>query len=426
MLWEPGRVDAGAGGEGASVGGRRGNGGRMRIFSKYVFQQAAGSFLLILVSLTGIVWIALALRQFNVVTTQGQDTWMLVKMTSLAIPNLMAIIAPFSFLIAALHTLNRLNTDSELIVLSAAGSKVWTVGRPLLLLALLVTLSLAFVSHLAQPWSMRLLRDYIVRVRSDLLTQVIQPGRFSSPEPDLMFHIRDREANGVLDGLVMHDTRDKAQSQSYLAEHGTIVKQDGTAYLVMSTGHIIRRTAANEPPQIVAFDKYVVDLDRFQPQDEGVGELKPRERYFDELTNPDPKGKIFRNAPGQFRAELHERFSGPLYPIAFAFLIIAFVGQARSTRSTRMESLILTFLLGTACRMAGLALNSSVVRNPAMLFAVYAVPLGAVAVSLIVIRGADRQKTGLAAIDKLVEIGAPIAAGARRTLGALNWRKVAS
>ena len=74
----------------------------MRIFSRYVFRQASGSFLLILISLTGVVWIALALRQFNVVTSQGQNTWMLIKMTSLAVPNLMAIIAPFSYLIAAL------------------------------------------------------------------------------------------------------------------------------------------------------------------------------------------------------------------------------------------------------------------------------------------------------------------------------------
>ncbi len=241
----------------------------MRIFSKYVFRQATSAFLLILASLTGIVWIALALRQFNVVTSQGQDSWMLIRMTSLAVPNLMAIIAPFSFLIAALQVLNRLNSDSELIVLSAAGSTVWTVARPLLLLAFLVSIFLAFVSHLAQPWSMRLLRDYMVQVRSDLLTQVIQPGRFSSPEPDLMFHIRDRSTDGELLGLVMHDTRDKALSQSYLAEHGTIVKQDGTAYLVMTTGHIIRRTDADTAPQIIAFDKYVVDLDRFEPQDDG-------------------------------------------------------------------------------------------------------------------------------------------------------------
>ena len=375
----------------------------MRIFSRYVFRQAAGSFLLILTSLTGVVWITLALRQFDVVTTQGQDTWMLIKMTTLALPNLMAIIAPFSLLIAALHTLNRLNTDSELIVLSASGSKVWTVARPLLLLAFLVSIFLAFVSHLAQPWSTQQLRDYLVKVRTDLLTQVIQPGRFSSPEPDLMFHIRDREANGELIGLVMHDTRDKAQSQSYLAEHGTIVKQDGTAYLVMSTGHIIRRTDANEPPQIVAFDKYVVDLDRFEPQDTGAGELKPRERYWNELTNPGPNSKLYRTDPGQFRSELHERLVNPLYPITFVFLIVAFVGQARSTRSSRIEALVVAFLVAAMCRLVGLALTNGVARDPSLVVALYGFPLSAVALSLIVIRRAERQKTGLVLIDKFVD-----------------------
>ena len=395
----------------------------MRIFSRYVFRQAVGSFLLILTSLTGVVWIALALRQFNVVTTQGQDTWMLIKMTSLAIPNLMAIIAPFSLLIATLHTLNRLNTDSELIVLSTSGSKVWTVARPLLLLALIVSLFLAFVSHLAQPWSMQLLRNYMVKVRTDLLTQVIQPGRFSSPEPDLMFHIRDREANGELVGLVMHDTRDKAQSQSYLAEHGTIVKQDGTAYLVMSAGHIIRRTDANEPPQIVAFDKYVVDLDRFEPQDVGAGELKPRERYWSELTNPAPDSRLYKSDPGQFRSELHERLVNPFYPITFALLIVAFVGQARSTRSSRIEALVVAFLVAAMCRLIGLALTNAVSRNPSLLLALYGLPLGAMALSLIVIRRAERQKTGLVLMDKLVDAGGRTAAAARMLLGRVQRRK---
>ena len=395
----------------------------MRIFSRYVFRQAAGSFLLILVSLTGVVWIALALRQFNVVTSEGQDTWMLIKMTSLALPNLMAIIAPFSFLIAALHTLNRLNTDSELIVLSASGSKVWTVARPLLLLAFLVSIFLAFVSHLAQPWSMRLLREYMVQVRTDLLTQVIQPGRFSSPEANLMFHIRDRAADGRLIGLVMHDTRDKTQSQSYLAEHGEIVKQDKTAYLVMSAGHIIRRTDANEPPQIVAFDKYVVDLDRFEPQDTGSSELKPRERYWSELTDPEPDSRLYKTQPGQFRSELHERLVNPLYPIAFAFLIVAFVGQARSTRSNRLQGLLAAFLIGAICRLVGLALTNAVARNPALVVPLYGLPLGVIGLSLMMIKGADHQKKGLALVDKAVDACAPVLNGVRRLLGRFRRRR---
>lgn len=392
---------------GGVQGELRGATANMRIFSRYVFKQAAGAFLLILLSLSGIVWIALALRQLNVVTSQGQDTWMLIRMTTLALPSLMAIIAPFSFLIAALHTLNRLNTDSELIVLTASGSTVWTAARPLLLLALLVAMFLAFVNHLAQPWSMRLLKDYIVQVRTDLLTQVMQPGRFSSPEPNLTFHIRERTLNGELLGLVMHDTRDKDMAQSYLAERGVIVKQDPSAYLVMTAGHIIRRTNPNEPPQIVAFDKYAVDLDRFEVQDGLQAELKPRERYLNELLEPGDS-ELYARQPGQFRAELHERFVSPLYPIAFAFIIIAFVGQARSTRTSRMESLVIAFLAATGARLAGLALNNVVALKASLVPALYALPLVVIGLSLLVIRGSDRQKTGLRLIEKTVDAIGPV------------------
>lgn len=371
----------------------------MGIFAKYVFRQASAAFLMILLSLSGIVWIALALRQLNVVTSQGQDTMMLIKMTTLALPNLMAIIAPFSFLIASLHTLNRLNTDSELIVLSAAGSTVWTTARPLILLALAVAAGLAFVNHLAQPWSMRLLKEYIVQVRTDLLTQVIQPGRFSSPEANLTFHIRERAMNGELIGLLMHDTRDKTQAQSYLAERGQIVKQDPTAYLVMSTGHIIRRSDPKEPPQIIAFDKYAVDLDRFEAQDDGEGELKPRERYFSELYDPGDSA-LYKVQPGQFRAELHERFASPLYPIAFALIVVAFVGQARSTRTSRMENLVVAFLVAAGARLGGLAFNNLVALDPGYLIALYGLPLAVMFVALIMISAAGRQRSGPSTSDR--------------------------
>ena len=43
----------------------------MTIFERYVFRQAGGALLIILLTLSGIVWVALALRQLNVVTSQG-------------------------------------------------------------------------------------------------------------------------------------------------------------------------------------------------------------------------------------------------------------------------------------------------------------------------------------------------------------------
>jgi len=379
----------------------------MTIFERYVFRQAGGALLIILLSLSGIVWVALALRQLNVVTSQGQDAWMLLKMTTLALPGLIAIIAPFALLIATIHTLNRLNSDSELIVLTASGATIWTPAKPILLLALLVSMGVAFVNHAAMPWSLRLLREYIVQVRTDLLTQVIQPGRFSSPERNLTFHIRERTHDGELLGLIMHDTRDNAQSQSYLAERGVIVKQKPSNYLVMTDGHIVRRNTrhkTDEPAQLIAFDKYAVDLAQFERKlGDHNNDFKARERYLGELLNPEPTSFRYKRSPGRFWSEVHERFSNPLYPVAFALIALAWVGQAQSTRQNRMHYVTAAFVIAVAARVGGLALNNVVSIQTIMAPLLYVVPLAAGGFALWLLNQPTREPTAPAFIGLLIE-----------------------
>ncbi len=382
----------------------------MTIFARYVFRQAGGALLLILISLSGIIWISLALRELNVVTSQGQSTWTLLKMTTLGLPNFMAIIAPFALLIAVMHTLNRLNSDSELIVLTASGSTMRAVAQPLLLLGFAVFLFVSFVNHLAMPWSLRLLREIIVQVRADLLTQVIQPGRFSSPEQGLTFHIRERTLNGVLEGLIMHDAREPKEVQTYLAEHGIIVKQDASAYLVMTAGHIMRRSKDGGPAQIIAFDKYAVDLNSLnEKQDDEASDLKPRERYLGELIHPEPESRSYQQSPNRFTAELHERISSPFYPIVFVLIGLAAVGQAQSTRQNRVERMVVGVAAAAGLRMAGLAVNNLVVINAAMVPILYAVPLGACAITLLIIaKGARMRRGGPTLRDRLSDLFAPL------------------
>ena len=389
----------------------------MTIIFRYVFRQTATALLLILASLGGIVWIALALKQLNVVTSQGQDAWMLIKMTTLALPNLLAIIAPFALLISALHILNRLNGDSELIVMTAAGGTVWNIARPLIALALLVTLAVGFVNHVGMPWSLRLLREYIVQMRTDLLTQVMQPGRFSTPEKGLTFHIRERSFNGDLLGLVVNDNRKRQDKQTYLAEHGKILKQAPTAYLVMTNGHILRHSKKDEPSQIIAFDKYIIDLDRLDRSDGRSFDLKPRERYFSELINPAPNDRLYKHKPGMFRAELHERFSNPLYPITFILIALAAAGQAQSTRQARTERMVIGFIVAVGCRMTGLAANNLVVMNPVFIPLLYAIPAVASAAAMLqIVINAKPRRTRLLS-DRLSDAFGPIIDRLTRAFG---------
>lgn len=375
----------------------------MHIISRYVFRQAASVLLLILLSLGGIVWIALALRELNVVTSGGQNALTLLKMTTLALPNLLGVIAPFALLIAVVQVLSRLNGDSELIVLTASGATIWSVARPLLFLAAIVSMGVAFVNHVGMPWSLRTLREFVVQVRTDLLTQVIQPGRFSTPETGLTFHIRDRAQNGELLGLIMQDQRKPPQSQAFLAARGVIVKQDDSAYLVMTDGHIVNRDKPNEPAQIIQFDRYAVDLDQFEAKVDGKYEFKPRERYLPELWWPDTKAAGYKKQEGHYRAELHERFANPLYPFVFVMIALATVGQAQSTRQNRFAPVLAGLLTAAGVRVAGLALNNVVVLSAAATPLLYLLPVCAVLGSLYVIRQSAKPRPGPSRFERVFD-----------------------
>ena len=346
----------------------------MRILSRYVFRQTAGALVLILLSLTGVVWIAVALRQLELITTQGQDALRFLTMTTLAIPSMMALIAPIALLIASIFVLNRLNSDSELIVMAAGGMPAWSILKPLALLAFLVSLGIAFVNHVAGPWSQQKLRELAMQVRTDLMAQVIQPWRFTSPEAKLTVHIRDRAPNGELLGLLMHDGRDPKQVVTYLAERGLIIKQGGIAYLRMDKGHIVRRLENEATPQIVVFDRYAVDLNQLEQRADQIYYFKPRERFTPELLWPDVTDPVYKISPASYTSELHERFASPFYTFAFVLLVLAFMGQAQTTRTSRTRALVSAFAVAVFYRVVGITAASFVITRPAAAPLLYAIP----------------------------------------------------
>jgi lipopolysaccharide export system permease protein len=355
----------------------------MMLFGRYMFRQVTNAFLVILLTLTIVVWLATALKELNLITSQGQGIVLFFQMTMLSLPSLMALIAPNAMLMAALYTLDRMNGDSELIVMTASGAPVWRIGTPLLALASLVSIAILLANLFLTPASMRALRSFVTQVRADLISQVLQPGRFSSPEAGLTFHIRDRSLNGDLLGLLVHDERDNKQVMSYLAERGRIITNDEGSYLVMFEGYVHRYDGqeADKNVQIVAFDQNMLDISEFSPKDNGGKDLRPREKYISDLISPDMNDKATKRNYGQIRSELHDRLATPLYPLVFAFVAIALLGHARTTRESRWAQILLAFGIALGLRVAGLMSSNLVALNAWAVALVYAVPLGAILVA---------------------------------------------
>lgn len=144
----------------------------MTLFGRYMFRQVTNAFLVILLTLTAVVWLATALKELNLITSQGQGILLFFQMTLLSLPSLVALIAPNAMLMAALYTLDRMNGDSELIVMTASGAPIWRIGAPLLALGAIVSLVILFANLFITPASVRELRTFITQVRADLISQV--------------------------------------------------------------------------------------------------------------------------------------------------------------------------------------------------------------------------------------------------------------
>ncbi|MEJ2374608.1 MAG: LPS export ABC transporter permease LptF [Pseudolabrys sp.] len=311
----------------------------MGSINRYIFRTTFSAFLVVLVSLTAVIWVTQALHDFDLVTSQGQTILVFMGITGLIIPLLVLVIAPIALLIAVAHVLNKLSTDSEIIVMNAAGMSPWVLFRAFMIVAVVVSLIVAAISAYFAPKGLRMLRDWITEVRANVVSSVVQPGRFTALENGVTIHIRQRRANGQLAGIFLDDRRNAKERLTVLAEDGELLDDDKGTFLVLQKGIVQRHAADQRDPAMVVFDRYAFDLSQFASGPQAV-KYSIRERYLWQLLWPDPKDPFFIKEPGQFRAELHDRLMAPLYPLAFVIIAFAYLGAPRTTRQSRNMSML--------------------------------------------------------------------------------------
>ena len=341
---------------------------------RYVFKTTLASFAAALGVLTFMIWITQALREFDLLTTKGQSVLVFLTVTGLTVPSLVIIIAPISLFIATLYSLNKLNGDSELIVMTASGLSPARLMQPFIALTVLVALLVAMMSLYLMPWSFHELRDLVTQVRADFLGRVVREGTFTTLDQGFVFHYRERGPNGELLGVFMQDRRDPLKVSTYLAEKGRTLSVGANSYLVLEKGSVQRQQSNSRDPAMVVFDRYAIDLAQFDP-DEGDATYKPRERSTLELLQLNDKDPYVQRQMGRFRAELHDRLVSPLYAMTFGMIAFAALGQARTTRQGRSSAILMAIIVASIVRGTGFLASNYVARTPAAVPLVYLVPL---------------------------------------------------
>ncbi len=372
----------------------------MRLAERYIFGIAFSAFAACLIGLTAVIWITQLLRELDLLTGKGQTLFVFFTVTALSLPALITVISPVALFIATIYTLNRLNSDSELIVMSAAGIAPSRLMRPFLVLSLLVAMLVGLMTMHLMPASLQELRNLVTQIRADFVANMVKAGQFTTLDNGITFHYRERSGDALL-GIFMQDRRDADRPIVYLAERGQTVEVNGQPYLVLEKGSVQRQEQNSRDSSIVSFERYAVDLTAFNQEGDDIV-YKPRERSTMQLLFPDNEEPYYKVQEGRFRAELHDRLSAWLYPLAMMMIAFAALGDPRTTRQGRGLAIAAAVAAVVGMRIAGFAASGAVVRSPLAAAGVYGAPLAAIAISLALIfkgslkavRGPDRSGRG--------------------------------
>jgi lipopolysaccharide export system permease protein len=391
----------------------------MPLVHRYVARRILTLFPAGLLVLTAIIWSTQALQRLDLVTAKGQTFAVFLELTLLAVPYLATLLAPIAFVIAMVAVYDSLNRDSELVVVAAAGAGRTRLLAPALTSAAVCAVLVAIGAAYLGPAGLAKARVMLTEVRADVVTAIVQPGRFIEIEDGLTVHIRDRLADGTLQGLLLDDARRGDLSMTYLAETGRVVEADGNTLLVMTNGSVQRMERPDDELTVVAFDAYAFDL-----TDLTAGPvrtvLRPSERTLAELLAPAADDTYRAEREALFRIELHDRLSQPLAPIVYALVVFLFVGDPRMHRQSRFAGIAAAGLAVAAVRGASYGILLASENAPALVYLVYPLLAGVGGLAFFMIV-TDRRVTVheraaarlVHALSRLTERGTPAGAAAR-------------
>ena len=208
----------------------------MLLIDRYIFRQFLGSTLLASAALIALAVISQSLSALGVIIDQRQSVIVFVKVIALAMPQLIVLILPVGVLIGAMAAMNRLRTDQEIVICSAAGLSRRRVMAPGFELAGAVAVISLILSLWIQPVCYRALRDTLETVRGDLAASLIRPGRFTHPAPGLTVYAKSVDDDGAIHNLFINRVTKAGRDITVTAQEGRFERRNGTPMLVMREG----------------------------------------------------------------------------------------------------------------------------------------------------------------------------------------------
>ena len=358
----------------------------MSKFNIYIIKEILLSFFLLSTLLTGILWLGQGLRHIDLLTSDNISFVSYLSYIVMLIPKITTLTIPISLFLTVLLSLNRIRTDSELLILWASGeSNKSILLKPILLISLSIFVIYLLITINITPYSLNEIRQKIIEIRSSgINSSILQERKFISPTDSLTIFIQERDGNEI-DNLLIHDLKNKDKPQTYIAQKGQFISEGNIKLLRLYNGNIQIFDKSDNRISEIEFDTYDLDLSPYS-------KVESSHRYSDELFTKEIYNNLqgksiaeFNNYEREQFAEINNRIISPLYLICLSVLPLLALNYLKSPNSNSILTISVISLIALLIKILEISLANLLIENNYLVFLNYIMPIFILTLFLILI-----------------------------------------
>ena len=342
---------------------------------KYFFYEFIRYFVVVLFALAAVIWTIQAVNFLDLVTEDGHAFGLYLLYSLLLLPKILTKLIPFSFLIASIITILKLEKDNELIILWTSGlNKIYIVNL-IIRISILIMFIQLLMANLINPESLNLSRSLIKNSQLQFVPSLLKERQFNDTVKGLTIFVDKKNLNGEYENIFIRDegkvlTQVSQGSSTIFAKSGYVSANEDA--LILLNGNI-QKVEEGGSINIIKFERTEISLSGLSTKT--ISEAKIQETpTIDLISCTKSENKMKRNCNrgkkniNDTKIELNKRFGMPLF-IPLIALICCFLLTSRKDKKMYDYHKYIYFIIGfiivitseITVRYSGISLNHTMV-----------------------------------------------------------------
>ncbi|MDP8204474.1 MAG: LptF/LptG family permease [Candidatus Tenebribacter mawsonii] len=233
----------------------------MKILERYILKENFKPFVVSLMVTTFVMLLDKIIDLLNLIIEKHLDVVTIISIFGLSLPFILALTIPMAILLASIMSFGRLSVDNELIAFKSCGINIYTLLKPTVIAALLISFFMVYFNNAVLPETNHLLKNMMIKANYRRPATAVVPGTFNSMK-NYTIYVKER-IDDELFGILIYNREKTKFPQTISAEWGRIELANGGNSLkaILYNGQMHERDQKNPAKyNISEFKKFTLNL----------------------------------------------------------------------------------------------------------------------------------------------------------------------